>query len=79
MITAITAVLMTIIIGLVAIVCVSLFSSAKYGATHRIDELQARIDEWELANDKDNPKLKEHHDRLVTLENRAGVSIGARR
>ncbi len=73
---SIVAVLITIILGLVAIVCVSLFSTAKYGQTHRIDELEAFVAEWK-GQKKLNPV--EINDRIIALENRAGIQIGQRR
>lgn len=73
---SIVTVLVSIILGLVAIVCVSLFSSAKYSNTQRIDELEAQMAEWQ-GRKQANPA--EIHERLVTLENRAGVMIGTRR
>lgn len=72
----IAAVLVTIILGLVTIVCVSLFSTAKYGHSHRIDELEAFVESWN-AQKKLDPK--DVNDRLIALENRAGVMIGGRR
>lgn len=76
MIIAVTAFFMTCILGLVAIVCVSLFSTAKYGNTHRLNELEAQMAEWQGTKRADP---KEIHERLVALENKAGVMIGGRR
>lgn len=73
---AITTVLVTLILGLVAIVCVSLYSSAKYSNTQRIDEMEATLEAW-ASKKQLNPV--EVHDRLVALENRAGVMVGQRR
>jgi len=72
----IAAVLVTIILGLVAIVCVSLFSQHKYGNTHRIDVIEEQLAEWQGIKRADP---KEINDRLIALENRAGIMIGGRR
>ncbi len=73
---SIVAVLVTIILGIVAIICTHLFSTAKYSNTHRIDELEAQFAEWQ-GHKRADPK--EIHDRLVALENKAGIMIGTRR
>jgi len=73
---AITTILVTLILGLVTIVSVSLFSTAKYSNTDRIEKMEALMAEW-AGEKKLNPV--EIHDRIVALENRAGVMIGTRR
>lgn len=73
---AITTILVTLILGLVTIVSVSLFSSAKYSNSDRIAAMEEQMAAW-AGEKKLNPV--EIHDRLVALENRAGVMIGQRR
>lgn len=73
---SIVAVLGMLIFALTSIVCVSLFTQNKYGATHRLTILEDQFAAW---GGEKRIDPKEVHDRLVALENRAGVMIGTRR
>ena len=70
---AITTILVSIILGLVAIVCVHVFADHKYGNSNRLAVLEEQMEAW-TSEKRLNPK--EVHERLVALENRAGVMIG---
>lgn len=73
---SIVAVLVTIIVAITAIICTHLFANYKYGNTNQLETLQAQFDAWS-SEKRANPT--EIHERLVALENRAGVMIGTRR
>ena len=73
---SIVAVLVTLVVAITSIVCVHLYSAARYGNTSRLEEIEAQLEAW---NTKKHANPVEIHERLVALENRAGIMIGTRR
>lgn len=68
--------LVACVAALTAIVCVHLFTQNKYGSTNRLDILEEQFEAW---SNKKQANPVEIHERLVALENRAGIMIGTRR
>lgn len=73
---SIVTVLVTLVVAITAIICVQINSSYRYGNTARLEEIETQLAAWAAVKRADP---KELHERLVALENKAGIMIGNRR